>query len=88
MQPRAECRRKCSEFHAPVAQLDRVLPSEGRGQRFESSRARHLIKGPRGPETRAELYVRSPGQAHALVLAALAERDHHLPGDVQDEFDA
>ena len=27
---------------APVAQLDRVLPSEGRGHRFESCRARHL----------------------------------------------
>ena len=27
---------------APVAQLDRALPSEGRGQRFESSRVRHL----------------------------------------------
>lgn len=27
---------------APVAQLDRALPSEGRGQRFESSRARQL----------------------------------------------
>ena len=26
---------------APVAQLDRALPSEGRGQRFESSRVRH-----------------------------------------------
>ena len=26
---------------APVAQLDRVLPSEGRGHRFESCRARH-----------------------------------------------
>jgi hypothetical protein len=25
---------------APVAQLDRALPSEGKGQRFESSRAR------------------------------------------------
>ena len=25
---------------APVAQLDRALPSEGRGQRFESSRVR------------------------------------------------
>ena len=30
-----------SRRHAPVAQLDRALPSEGRGQRFESSRARH-----------------------------------------------
>ena len=28
---------------APLAQLDRALPSEGRGQRFESSRVRHLI---------------------------------------------
>ena len=27
---------------APVAQLDRALPSEGRGQRFESSRVRHF----------------------------------------------
>ena len=27
---------------APVAQLDRALPSEDRGQRFESSRVRHL----------------------------------------------
>ena len=26
---------------APLAQLDRALPSEGRGQRFESSRVRH-----------------------------------------------
>jgi hypothetical protein len=29
-----------SRRHAPVAQLDRVLPSEGRGRTFESSRAR------------------------------------------------
>ena len=27
---------------ALVAQLDRALPSEGRGQRFESSRVRHF----------------------------------------------
>jgi hypothetical protein len=27
---------------APVAQLDRALPSEGRGHRFESCRARHF----------------------------------------------
>jgi hypothetical protein len=27
---------------APVAQLDRALPSEGRGHRFESYRVRHL----------------------------------------------
>ncbi len=28
---------------APVAQLDRALPSEGRGQRFESSRVRQFF---------------------------------------------
>ena len=27
---------------APVAQLDRVLPSEGRGRTFEPCRAHHL----------------------------------------------
>jgi integrase len=31
---------------APVAQLDRALPSEGRGHRFESCRARHLKPPP------------------------------------------
>ena len=46
--------------HAPVAQLDRALPSGGRGQGFESLRARHLrcptlaIPGPQAkPEARA-----------------------------------
>ena len=29
---------------APVAQLDRALPSEGRGQGFESLRARQLFQ--------------------------------------------
>ena len=29
---------------APVAQLDRALPSGGRGQGFESLRARHFMK--------------------------------------------
>ena len=31
---------------APVAQLDRALPSEGRGHRFESCRARHFSATP------------------------------------------
>ncbi len=31
--------------HAPVAQLDRVLPSEGRGRGFESLRAHQNING-------------------------------------------
>ncbi len=30
-------------FNAPIAQLDRALPSEGRGQRFESSWVRHFL---------------------------------------------
>ena len=29
---------------APVAQLDRALPSEGKGRTFESSRARHIFQ--------------------------------------------
>jgi hypothetical protein len=35
--------------HAPVAQLDRVLPSEGRGHRFESCRVRQI------PSTKSSL---------------------------------
>ena len=30
-------------LYAPVAQLDRALPSEGRGHKFESCRVRHKI---------------------------------------------
>src|SRR6476660_4534214 len=30
------------DLRAPVAQLDRALPSEGKGRTFESSRARHF----------------------------------------------
>jgi hypothetical protein len=36
---------KLRTLHAPVAQLDRVLPSEGRGRTFESSRACHEFNG-------------------------------------------
>src|SRR5690606_33145822 len=32
------------QHSAPVAQLDRVLPSEGRGHWFESSRVHHIHK--------------------------------------------
>jgi hypothetical protein len=35
---------------APVAQLDRALPSEGRGQRFESSRVRQSFQWLKAPE--------------------------------------
>ncbi len=33
-----------SSAPAPVAQLDRALPSEGRGHRFESCRVRHFLQ--------------------------------------------
>ena len=32
------------DLRAPVAQLDRALPSEGKGRTFESSRARQLSR--------------------------------------------
>src|SRR5690606_38727324 len=35
---------------APVAQLDRALPSEGKGHTFESCRVRHLFQGLSGPK--------------------------------------
>ena len=43
---RCRCRsvRLLRRRKAPVAQLDRALPSEGKGQRFESPRARHYLK--------------------------------------------
>ncbi len=31
------------QSYAPVAQLDRALPSGGRGREFKSSRARHFL---------------------------------------------
>jgi hypothetical protein len=37
-------RSAANQYVAPVAQLDRVLPSEGRGRGFESRRARHFAK--------------------------------------------
>ena len=33
-------------MEAPVAQLDRALPSEGKGHTFESCRARHFAISP------------------------------------------
>ncbi len=36
-----------SKDYAPVAQLDRVLVSETKGHRFESCRARQLLKPPK-----------------------------------------
>src|SRR5262249_18700859 len=45
--PSRNCRagsdRLMTYLRAPVAQLDRALPSEGRGREFESRRARQLV---------------------------------------------
>src|SRR5262249_14349922 len=38
--------------HAPVAQLDRALPSEGRGHKFESCRARQVSNTQQSPVRR------------------------------------
>ena len=43
--PAAGMMRGLTRTYAPVAQLDRVLPSEGRGHKFESCRARHPQPG-------------------------------------------
>ena len=57
---------------ASVAQLDRVLPSEGRGHRFESCRVHHFSYGavrmPMGPA------VPSPQAARDMTLVLLAAR--------------
>ena len=42
--PRDEFSATIASHEAPVAQLDRVLPSEGRGHRFESCRARQSFQ--------------------------------------------
>jgi hypothetical protein len=65
--------------HAPVAQLDRALPSEGKGHTFESCRVRHLGKNwarqnpplLRSKRRRACAAVRfsSPGPAHSYEQA-------------------
>ena len=42
--------------HAPVAQLDRALPSEGRGHRFESCRVHHHLPcSPQTPDISGEI---------------------------------
>jgi hypothetical protein len=70
---------------APVAQLDRVLPSEGRGHRFESCRARHALDRSRRfllCLCTASYGVRSPGfpgaRPSALTVLVLSLED--LPG--------
>ena len=42
----------CGSPRAPVAQLDRALPSEGRGRTFESCRVRHPVYRHPAPPSR------------------------------------
>ena len=54
---------------APVAQLDRALPSEGRGHRFKSYRVRHfLFAGCRPPTQPASLAISPKLQEHRVKL--------------------
>ena len=53
--------------NAPVAQLDRVLPSEGRGRAFESRRARHAYNGSVFADWPVFICVRLPTSAGGMV---------------------
>ncbi len=57
------------DIHAPVAQLDRALPSGGRGQRFESSRARHFKE----PNLTFVTALRGSGVSQAALPGDAAE---------------
>src|SRR5690242_14239348 len=62
---------------APVAQLDRALPSEGRGQRFESSRVRQFTRKtlPSGRSVR-----RTELMTHFVDVARIHRRARVPPG--------
>ena len=56
---------------APVAQLDRALPSEGRGHRFKSYRVRHLAFLKKMQEHRVKLFQRKSVAVQKLLGIAL-----------------
>jgi hypothetical protein len=69
-------------FSAPVAQLDRALPSEGRGHKFESCRARHFfafsfgaVRRMSAQYVRAAFPARTAGRAMKLLPALPAPAD-------------
>src|SRR5205807_5396185 len=72
--PQGRCRppaNRLNEPNAPVAQLDRALPSEGKGHTFESCRVRHFACNaglasifPSGRMSRSHAGCRSPGQKY------------------------
>ncbi len=59
--------------HGPVAQLDRALPSEGKGHAFESRRVRQLNQSvaTRRVENNLASIPRLTSRARLAVLAAL-----------------
>jgi hypothetical protein len=54
--------------HAPVAQLDRALDYESRGQEFESLRARHLVSHDYRKRDGPVPLRRAPGQSQFNIL--------------------
>lgn len=60
---------------APVAQLDRALPSEGRGHRFESCRVRQLRQLP--PTSKRELVPRNQSVSSAAAVSTAPARNAH-----------
>ena len=79
------CTLKCStrSSNAPVAQLDRVLPSEGKGHRFESCRAHHhsailpqISERLRGLRPSGAPLVRYSGALRQSAYAGYARRAH------------
>ena len=84
------------KFRAPVAQLDRVLPSEGRGRRFKSCRARHSKNATlavaflygvfsKGVDYRdiVEIKVQQNGRTAVLDAPSYARRPEQGEGELQ-----
>lgn len=63
---------------APVAQLDRALPSGGRGREFESSRARHFFRTWSPSRAALEFALCSSGSATVVNLWQSGSRDAAL----------
>ena len=65
--------RRPDEYHgarvAPVAQLDRVLPSEGRGRGFESRQVRHFLISGRAIRSENLPDIKKPADVRAFLWA-------------------
>ena len=74
---------------APVAQLDRALPSEGRGRTFESCRVRHPIccwrKGMFGSGKRKRELEQAAKNATTKLLEGAILEDRRRRGDNSEE---